>query len=470
MKYFHESEISFLEGCQNNRFIVHFGKEGCSLMNKIGEISDQRFRKITPRNDGYFVVEKEFLVDTLIDENCRIICDDCQDISEFSDDQIALVVKRDGQKRWITKEGFEFGEQFKDIGYFSGGFGPVALDNGKWSYIDKNMNVANVSFDLATSFFENDHAIVVNDDKFYIINKKFEIVSGPYHDVYFIDGDMVLVKHQDKSFAYYSVDGKKISKDYKMCFGFDGDISMVESEQGVGYINRQGEEICEPKYKNVQHFGDKLGVIGCFDKNGEHTFAFVKKDGSISQRWYPVADVDHEGKASAMIGRKFYYLDENLNPISKGYKRVGMFSNGVGTCEKPNGKSCYLDENFEEFGGEHDSVKTFGDGFGVVRNNGQYDAVSRAGLKLSKISEMAKKIELTPIKVLTLPEEFSNDKETLLNLCNHALEIIDFALDSDAYDDISKSQFLGDKKLIEVLKMKTQSAILQNQKTAKIYN
>ena len=92
----------------------------------------------------------------------------------------------------VTKEGFEFGKEYKNIGVFAGGFGAVQLENDKWTFIDKNFKPVGATFDKV-SFFEGDFATVVLDGKTFVINKEFKVTAGPFEGVIFRQDDIFAV-------------------------------------------------------------------------------------------------------------------------------------------------------------------------------------------------------------------------------------------------------------------------------------
>ena len=189
MKYFYETEISSLANCINGRFIASVGKNKRTLVDKIGRVYDFEYYSIRPVPEGCFIVQEDSRwIETLIDKFGNVICSGCRDIDFFSEDGIAVIKKLDGSKRWITKQGQEFGEQFKDIGPFSCGYGCVKLDDGSWTYVDTNLEPIGVSFTGVYSFtFDCDYSYVVIKNKYYVIDKNFQIQSGPYDDIMWIN-------------------------------------------------------------------------------------------------------------------------------------------------------------------------------------------------------------------------------------------------------------------------------------------
>lgn len=468
MRYFYNTEILSMKECKNDRFIVNTGKSKHALMDKIGRISDNEYYEIRPRRDGYFSASFGWRNELLLDSDGRVICEEAKDIDLFSDDGIAVVEELDGSKRWLTKDGVKFGDQFADIGGFAGGYGSVKLDDGKWVFIDKNMNVVSPSFDGVRPFFNGGkYTCVLQGNEYFIINKQFEILSGPYENIMWFEeeNDLFLTSKEDKEtnkrfYVYYTPDGQQIGKQYKMVHGFSNGFCRVDDGvKGYNYIDESGKELCKESFMTAGNFGEHFGYVGGFDEKGEHTFAYVRRDGSISENWYPYIGDESEGLLFVMKGSRSYFMNDKEKIMSKGFKRLNGFNEGIASFESSKNKRTYMDRNFVPFSEEFDSTGTFYGGFGVVRQNGNLDAVNKHQLKLSEISKFADAIEKNPIVVMNLPDKILEDSETTFLLCEHAIQVLDYAIQSENYDDISKVQFERDKKLIETLKLKVQSKV-----------
>jgi len=460
MKYFFETEINSLNECVNGRFVANVGKGRHTLVDKIGRVYDFEYYEIKPRPEGFFVVQESiFGLKTLIDSYGNVICKDCKDIDFFSDDGIALVETKDKQKRWMTKTGELFGEQFKNIGCFSGGYGCVQLDDGMWTYVDKNLEPINAKFDRVYPFLHgNDFASVIVEGKYYVINKQFEIVSGPYdHILCFENNDILLCKKNkpegDKNvYAYYKVDGRQIGEDYKMIFGFTNGIGRVETERGISFIDTEGRPIGNRSFMTANSFGEHMAVVGEFDENGEHTFTFLRRDGTLFKNWYPAVIDETEGLGAVWINNKYYYIDENEQIHGKkGYKNASLFDEGVTHFSPKKGKSKYLTRDFVQFGEEFDRTWHFSEGFGVVKNGEFCDAINKKEIKLSEISKLAKQIEENPSAVLNLPEKILRDPEITYLLGEHAFTVLEIAMKSQEYDDGQKNEFFIQLKHVKNL-------------------
>lgn len=462
MRYFHEG-VSSLKNCENGRFIANVGKNEYALVDRIGRISDITYYELEARQDGYFSAKKGFFNETLIDLNGNVVCEEAKEIDLFSDDGIALVTELDGSKRWLTKQGVKFGEQFKDIGCFSGGLGCVMRDDGKWTYVNKQLEMADVAFDRVHPFLYGENTFVEIDGENYVINKQFQILSGPYQNIMWIeDNGLILTRNKDAqsgkvSYVYYSPDGKQISKPYDMVHGFVNGLCRVHEEKGHNFIDESGHEISKEYFKMAGNFGKNFAYVGGFDEKGDFTFTYIRRDGSLFDSWYPAIGEESEGLISAMKGTKYFVMNDKEKVVSRGYRRISGFYDGHAYIESSKNKYTYINHNFEPFDEEFDSVHVFSEGFGIVKKDGVVDAINSHQIKLSELSALAQQIEQNPILVLNIPNKIMQDEESAYLLCSHAIEVLNFALSCSKYDDVQKAQFAKDKEMIEVLKLKLQS-------------
>ncbi|MBR2391556.1 MAG: WG repeat-containing protein [Clostridia bacterium] len=463
MRYFYNTETKYLSDCKNGAFIATVGQYRKALINPIGRISDDEYYEIEPRLDGYFTVRKNYKSESLMDKNGNIVYADAKDIDLFTDDDIALVDKLDGTKRWITKTGFEFGSEYKDIGCFTGGYGLVQNDDDTWSYVDRNLQIVSGKYEKAAPFFNKDFAWISQNGQKFVINKKFEVLSGPYESILWIEEDGIVVtkketeKDDPLKYAYFTVEGKQIGPNFKMIHGFENGFSRVDTGEGYNFVDLNGNLICEKNYIYAENFGEDYAVVGGFDEKGEHTFTFIGKDGKEFGGWHPVVSGQSEGIGYIYHRGKNYYVDGKGKVLSKGFKGAHLFSEGRTYFESSKGKYQFMTKDFQPIGEEFDRVSHFSEGWAVVRNGEVEDAVNKKGLKLSQISQIAEKIEQNPIVVLNLPKEIVEDKETSLNLANFAYDVLSYLIEYGNFDDLQKQQFESDRNSVKMLIMKIKS-------------
>ena len=463
MKYFFETQIKTLHDCKNDKFVAGVPDYKHVIIDKIGRVVSGEYKTLDQRRDGFFEVSNDYTTVSLMNPDGKIIIEGCRDIDDFSDDGIALVKKPDGSKWWITKEGYEFGKEYKDIGPFAGGYGAVMLEDGKWTYIDKNFKPAPVSFDKVGVFDEGYARVKVGEVQ-YVINTDFQVVAGPFAGVLFKDKGIFAVheispENLKLPYAYYNDKGQKISKNYRMLHGFINGFSRVECEKGYNFIDEQGNELLTEPVMLAGNFGPRYAWVCKFDENGEHIHNFIDKKGRLVSDWYGMAGGAEDDKPFVLKGRRCFYLNEKGKPAGKGYYSLSMTSEGVAHFESSKDKYSFLYEDGSVSNEEFDQAGRVFCGVSVVKNDGVYDAINTKQHKLSLISRHASDIEREPLKVIRLIDEYADDPETLEILCSHAIEVLDYALSSSEYDEAAKAQFESDKKMIETLKLKTKSLI-----------
>lgn len=186
------------------------------------------------------------------------------------------------------------------LGSFGGGVAPLQVD-GKYGYIDTEMNESHYDYEYAGSF-ENGIAPVKQDGKWFVINTQFAPV-GPNFDEILVDAYGfcspygVYFGKSGNSWGMYSTAGEKIAdgfeevrqfastqpaavkKDGKWCFiSLSGEIVLettyedadsfslgyapVQKDELWGCINQDGEIIVDPQFKMLGAFNEEGNAIG----------------------------------------------------------------------------------------------------------------------------------------------------------------------------------------------------------------
>lgn len=456
-EYLYNTQVENISDCINGRFIVRvFDAEKTAklhetswrktekkysylMMDKLGRIFGEKFDSCSlgepPRADGFFEIEAAG-TKLLIDRDQNVICSDFYDIDEFSSNGVAVVEKPRGKRFLINLDGSIFSDEYVDYGPFVNGFAKVKLQNGKWSYIDEQGNLQACMFDTAKSFYNPNFAPITVQGENFVIDRNFKIVSGPYPNIMWIDEyNVVATMGRDENgateYRYFTVDGVQLGPTAKFIHGFSDGISRVLTEDGYVFIRvEDGQQISQDKFKGAENFcGSMSTVFVGFDENGEHMFRFIRRDGTLSEIFSSASMVGEnlgiafvEGKNGK--GGKFHYINENFELSKKGYSRTGSFSEGIAHYECKKDRYTYLRDTFERFEGDFDSCSRFSEGFGVVRQDGIYDAVSSAEILLSEISRFAHKITLNPLSFLELPEAFLKDPELVEELFTLASNVV----------------------------------------------
>ena len=123
-------------------------------------------------------------------------------------------------------------------GIFSGGCIAVMDEYGRWGYVDSNgKEVIGFDYEGASSFV-NDVAIVVQGQRFFLIDKDGEKIGGPYTDIGAVaDNTMIILVNKERKYGVYDTAAKAFSYD----FVYDditpvGDTSVVRMESKINGI------------------------------------------------------------------------------------------------------------------------------------------------------------------------------------------------------------------------------------------
>ena len=123
-------------------------------------------------------------------------------------------------------------------GIFSGGCIAVMDEYGRWGYVDSNGKEV-IGFDYnGVSSFVNDIAIVVQGQRFFLIDKDGEKIGGPYTDIGAVaDNTMIILANKEGKYGVYDTAAKAFSYD----FVYDaitpvGDTSVVRMESTINGV------------------------------------------------------------------------------------------------------------------------------------------------------------------------------------------------------------------------------------------
>ena len=171
-------------------------------------------------------------------------------------------------------------------GIFSGGCIAVMDEYGRWGYVDSNGKEV-IGFDYnGASAFVNDVAIVVQGQRFFLIDKDGEKIGGPYTDIGAVaDNTMIILANKEGKYGVYDTAAKAFSYD----FVYDaitpvGDTSVVRMESkinsvpGVEYVNlATGSVTMARKTDEVTYVDGNDGAQNFFFYNAKENNTSVVK-------------------------------------------------------------------------------------------------------------------------------------------------------------------------------------------------
>lgn len=161
-------------------------------------------------------------------------------------------------------------------GIFSGGCIAVMDEYGRWGYVDSNGKEV-IGFDYeGASAFVNDIAIVVQGQRFFLIDKDGEKIGGPYTDIGAVaDNTMIILANKEGKYGVYDTAAKAFSYD----FVYDditpvGDTSVVRMESKINGI--AGVEYVDLATGSVTMARKTDEVTYVDGKDGAQNFFFYK--------------------------------------------------------------------------------------------------------------------------------------------------------------------------------------------------
>ena len=267
-------------------------------------------------------------------------------------------------------------------------------DSGKWGFIDREGNaITPLSFDWAGDFrqgrglAELDGAMGFIDTTYrdtgkWAIYPQFELRDAGDQSAFgFFDG-RALARDDDGRWGYIGTDGKWVieprfheARDYpgvpagdfsdglawfqvvemSVRNKLDENDEFVRDEEGnpikedyprrkVGYINRKGKVVIEPRYEMANDFGEGLAAVRI---KSHDSWGFIDKEG----------------------GRV----------ISPRFAEVGRFSDGLCPVAM-NSRWGYIDSKGEEvIAMQYDEARAFSDGLAAVRVGDKWGYIDREG-------------------------------------------------------------------------------------------
>ncbi len=476
MRYLCDTQIESINDCKSDRFVVRLSTKKYALMNKLGQIYDYDFDEIEPRDDGCYEV-KISGEKILIDSECNVIASGFKDVGEFSNDGIATVYYNDGSSKWINRDGSVFGEGLKPVNDFINGIGvvqhedtslqelvyiptPEKLNNlGEHETLrDDGLVLSGLLADGFSCFLNKNYSWVESFGRSaYLIDRTFKKIAGPFERVFDIfDNDVALCYEHDKvtghpQYFFFDIARKKrLFEPFKYFSVFDGEIARVPCfDRNYHFINQNGEPINNKGYFSASEFSENLSIITEISEiTHEHQMTYLRKNGTMFKNWYDVCSDESEGLCAVQNKNRGFYLNEFEEMVGKSFYRTYSFHEGNAVVQARKGEYTYIDRNFKRFVESFDHAGDFSCGFGVVKNDGVYDAVNKNQIRLSSISGLVKEIETDPEMFLNLPTEVYEDLELLEELFNFAIDVCEKY--RSQFDGEEYKTFV-DKKIVSIL-------------------
>lgn len=218
-----------------------------------------------------------------------------QDMAPVMDDDNKIYfINNEGKKKYIFNKKIKFDylgpmvDNILVVGY-----------NGKYDYYDYNYNKLSSGYSYASNFNE-DIATVCKDNKWYLINEKFETISDAYDEI-LVDSNNIacnnkrIIAIKDSVYYILNEEGKVVKKTDYDEIKVSGNGYLAYKKNGVwGFCTTDGKKIIKPQYDDALSFNNGYAAI-C--KDGE--WGYIKENGEsfISPKFTNVVSFNASGCA-----------------------------------------------------------------------------------------------------------------------------------------------------------------------------
>ncbi len=199
---------------------------------------------------------------------------------------------------------------FEDARAFSEGLAPAKLD-GKFGFIDSTGTfVLAPSYDYAWPFVEG-LAMVKKGNRFAQINHRGEVLGNRFYEWVGDFSNGLGRFHRGGRMGFRDRAGREVIAPQ---FGDAGPFTSegltwaVARGKGCGYINRAGQWVIPPRYRNVYLFGE--GLAGVRESGKDRKYGFISTNGvyQIPPR-YDQAGAFADGLAPVMVNGRWGFID-----------------------------------------------------------------------------------------------------------------------------------------------------------------
>ncbi|MCK5857003.1 MAG: WG repeat-containing protein [Bacteroidales bacterium] len=265
----------------------------------------------------------------------------------FSEEGLAIIV--DEKKTYfINTKGDEIIPEiqnftmFKPKGLFGGiiqfqsGMLPVKRSE-RWGYLDVTGKLKiPLKYDKATPF-DKGFAVVMKDEKYFIINTKGDetpIILEKVIKIQHLSDGLAPYYTKDKKWGFVGTDGKAtIPAQYKAVGYFKNGIAWARNKKGkFGFIDKKGTWVLEPIYDTAKDF-DKLSGMARVKLKGK--WGYVNLKGEFleveTDKWGDFHNGLAKGKKGNLIG---FYDNTGSWVIEASLLGSRQFSNGYCAAKK----------------------------------------------------------------------------------------------------------------------------------------
>ncbi|MCX6267966.1 MAG: WG repeat-containing protein [Bacteroidetes bacterium] len=310
---------------------------------------DRQYRSILPVEGNHFIVWSGSIGHHLINSEGAIIIKpiECYSMRPYASGLFEIDSRCDGS--WPACIDYVNIENhfFKNIKEISEGLRLVRKvsyrrdydeGNRKYGYLSTNGKILIAcTYDYATSF-NNGKALVQKDGETYFIDKIGNIVLhlknyNSIHD--FIEG-FSIVRFNDLE-GFIDENGEEICEiKYSKVDNFHNGIAKVKNSEHFGFINKNGREILDIKYNHISAFKKRFAVTTIYVQGKGDYFGLINDDGiEILPVEYNRISILDNGWVSIWNneGKGGFVNPQGIRIIPDIYENLGRFEKGkVAVC------------------------------------------------------------------------------------------------------------------------------------------
>ena len=214
----------------------------------------------------------------------------------FNNNDLAVVQDKEGFGLINRKGEYVVKPNYNSISEFKENRAIFVLDDYMGVLDEKGNIITNKKYNFISDYNEGRALIGISSEEGnykygYIDLQGKEVIPPIYSEAISFNEGVALVKVKDKEYNLIDINGKVINTynyDFVSQYG-DGLMVFGESFEGpLGYINREGKIVINPKYKSAEGFKDGVAIVsesdsfigpyGVIDKEGKYLYPPIFSD------------------------------------------------------------------------------------------------------------------------------------------------------------------------------------------------
>ena len=239
--------------------------------------------------NGYCIAESKTGEKGLISENGGVALGGIKykTVTDFYTDCSAITTVED-EVYFVDADGnrtmnYKGEETAQELGLYTGDCYWVKAGDTYSYYNEKGEKLSN-NYQLAVNF-SGDISMVQQDDKWTLINSKYEEIGNKKYANVIIDENgfairkgLLFTNYEGKGYQLTNTDGENVSEEYyeDARLMIDGTYAAVQKDGKWGFIDADGKEVIEPQYEDARSFSNGYAAV---QKDGK--WGFINQDNEM---------------------------------------------------------------------------------------------------------------------------------------------------------------------------------------------